>query len=228
MVLKRCSTLSKKILQLKAVNKIYPTPGEGETLALNNVSMKLNSKKFTMVVGPMGSGKSTLFRIAGLLESPSSGSVIFDQADLTNPTPHERLNIIRNEMGFVPPYPSLLPYLTLLENVMLPMRNNDKSLAQDMLKNFGLEGISYPNEISVEEQQKTSILRAIINQPQILLVDDPTSSLSATETTDLIKLLVNLKKDYAVLVFSDDMKLVKYSDMVFKLNKGVLCEDKCK
>lgn len=222
MVLRGCLTLSKEILELKAVNYSYPARDE-EILALNNISMKLNSKDLSMVAGPTGSGKSTLLRIAGLLESPSSGSVIFDNEDLTNPTPSQRRNLIRHEMGFVPPYPSLLPYLTILENVRLPMIKNNKILAVEMLKDVGVENFdSYPKQISVEEQQKASIARALINNPQLLLVDEPTSSVSTSCTNNIMEILKNLKKDHTVLMFTDDTKLLKYSNLVFKLNKGVL------
>ena len=223
MVLRKCLTLSKEILELKAVSKSYPAVKGREILVLDNISLKLNSNNLSMVVGPMGSGKSTLLRIAGLLESPSSGSVIFDNEDFTNPTPQERLNLVRHEMGFVPPYPSLLPYLTILENVMLPMIKSNKSMAVDILKEVGVESMgSYPEQISVEEQQKASIARALVNSPQLILVDDPTSSLSQSATINLMEILKNLKKDHTVLTFTDDTGLFKYSDVVYKLNKGVL------
>ncbi|EKQ55785.1 MAG: ABC-type antimicrobial peptide transport system, ATPase component [Methanobacterium sp. Maddingley MBC34] len=223
MVLRRFLTLSKEILELKAVSKSYPEVKGREILALDNISLKLNSKNLSMVIGPMGSGKSTLLRIAGLLESPSSGSVIFANEDFTNPTPQERVNLIRNEMGFVPPYPSLLPYLTILENVMLPMIKNNKSMAVEMLKNLGVESMRlYPNQISIEEEQKASIARALINNPQIILVDEPTSSLSQSSTINIMEILKNLKKEHTVLTFTDDRELFKYSDVVYKLNKGVL------
>lgn len=208
---------------MKAISYSYTEVRGGEILALDNISMKFNSKNLSMVIGPAGSGKSTLLRITGLLESPSSGSVIFANEDLTNPTQAERLNIIRHEMGFVPPYPSLLPYLTILENVMLPMIKKNKIMAIKMLKDMGLENMgSYPNQISVEDQQKASIARALINNPELILVDEPTSSLPQSGSNNIMKLLKKLKNDHTVLTFTDDMKLIKYSDAVFKLNKGVL------
>jgi putative ABC transport system ATP-binding protein len=223
MVLRRCLTLSKEILELKKVSKSYPEVKGREILALDHISLILNSKNLSMVVGPTGSGKSTLLRIAGLLESPTLGSVIFANEDFTNPTPQERLNLIRNEIGFVPPYPSLLPYLTILENVMLPMIKNDKNVAMEMLKELGVDSIgSYPKQISIEEQEKASITRALINNPQIILVDEPTSSLSQTGTKNIMEILKNLKKEHAVLTFTDNIELFKYSDVVYKLNKGVL------
>jgi putative ABC transport system ATP-binding protein len=223
MVLRRCLTLSKEILELKEVSKSYPEVKGKEILALDNISLKLNSKNLSMVVGPIGSGKSTLLRIAGLLESPSSGSVIFANEDFTNPTPTERLNLVRHEIGFVPPYPSLLPYLTVLENVMLPMIKKDKNMAVEMLKDMGVGSMGfYPNQISIEEEQKASIARALINNPQIILVDEPTSSLSPSSTINIMEILKNLQQDHAVLTFTDDIELFKYSDVVYKLNKGVL------
>lgn len=223
MVLRRCLTLSKEILELESVSKSYPDTKDRDILVLDNITMKIDFKNLSMVVGPKGSGKSTLLRIAGFLESPSSGSVTFAHENFTNSTPQERLNLIRHEMGFVPPYPSLLPYLTILENVMLPMIKNDRNMAMEMLKKLGVYSIgSYPKQISIEEQQKASIARALVNNPRLLLIDEPTSSLSQSCTTNIMKILKNLKNDHTVLMFTDDAGLFKYSDVGYKLNKGVL------
>ncbi|WJI09210.1 ATP-binding cassette domain-containing protein [Methanobacterium sp. CWC-01] len=223
MVLRGYSILSNEILELKGVSKSYPTSGDDEILVLNHISLKLNSKSLYLVLGPQGSGKSTLLRIAGLLESPSSGTVIFAHKDLTNPEPDERLNFIRREVGFVPPYPSLLPYLTILENLMLPMIQKNKIRALKILKCLGVENVgSYPNQISVEEQQRASIARAMINSPQLLLVDEPTSSLSESGAINIMELLKDLKKECTIMVFTDNKKVIKYSDTIFKLNHGVL------
>jgi putative ABC transport system ATP-binding protein len=223
MALRGCLILSKQILELKGVSKSYSASGGGEILALDNIFMEFNSNSLNVGVGPAGSGKSTFLRIAGLLESPSSGSVIFDSEDRTDPTLRERLNLIRHEIGIVPPYPGLLPYLTILENVMLPMNKKKTDTAVEMLKNLGVENMgSYPKQVSVEEQQKASIARAVINSPQLLLVDEPTSSLSESGAINIMELLKNLKNDFTILIFSDNMEISKYSDAVFRLNNGIL------
>jgi putative ABC transport system ATP-binding protein len=223
MVLRGYSILSKGILEIKGVKKSYPSSGEEEILVLNHISLKLNSKTLSLILGPQGSGKSTLLRIAGFLESPSSGSVIFNDQDWTNPTPVERSHLIRHEVGFVPPYPNLLPYLTILENVMLPMIKKNQSRALKILKDMDVKNIdSYPNQISVEEQQRASIARAMVNSPQLLLVDEPTSSLTESGSINIMELLKDLKKESTIMVFTDNIRLFKYSDTVFKLNHGVL------
>jgi len=224
MALRGCLTLSKDvILELKGVSKSYSASGGEKIVALDNVSVKFNSNRFHMVVGPAGSGKSTLLRIAGLLESSDSGSVFFDSEDYTNPTPQERLDLIRHQIGVVPPYPGLLPYLTILENLMLPMNKNKKNTAIKMLKNLGVENMgSYPNQVSVEEQQKASIARAVINGPQFLFVDEPTSSLSESGALNIMELLMNLKNEFTIITFTDNLEISKYSDEVFKLNNGIL------
>lgn len=224
MVLRGCLTLSKDIiLELEGVSKSYPTSGGAEVLALNDVSLNLTSKGLSLVGGPMGAGKSTLLRIVGFLESPSSGSVVFANEDRTNLTPEVRLKLIRNEVGVVPPYPSLLPYLTILENVMLPMAKKNKSLAVEMLNNLRVENIgSYPAEVPVDEQQKASIARALVNSPQLLLVDEPTASLSESGAIKVMKFLRKLKNEYTIITFTDDMEISKYSDEVYRLNNGIL------
>lgn len=210
-------------MALNRISKKYSAEGGGEILALDNVSIKFNSNSLNAVIGPAGSGKSTFLRISGLLESPSSGSVIFDSEDCTNTTHRERLNLIRHEIGIVPPYPGLLPYLTILENVMLPMNEKNKRVAVDMLKNLEIDNMnSYPGQILVEEQQKASIARAVINSPQLLLVDEPTSSLSESGAVNIMELLKNLKNEFTILTFTDNMIISKYSDAVFKLNNGIL------
>jgi len=142
---------------------------------------------------------------------------------LTEPESQERLNLIRNEIGFVPPYPSLLPYLTILENVMLPMVRKNKFKVLEILKSIGVENNgSYPHQISVEEQQRASIARAMVNDPHILLVDEPTSPLSETGANEIMHILRDLKKEYTIMIFTDDPLLSKYSDTVFKLHHGVL------
>jgi putative ABC transport system ATP-binding protein len=215
--------LSKEILKLIRVNKSYISFNDEEILVLNHVSLELNYKTVGMVFGPKGSGKSTLLRIAGLLESPSSGTVLFTGKELTNPKPNERLNLIRNEVGFVPPHPSLLPYLTILENLMLPMIQKNKSKALEILKSLRVENVgSYPNQISAEEQQRVSIARAIVNNPQLLLFDEPTASLSSSGADEIMCLLQDLKKEFTIMVFTDDITLSEYSDKVFKLSHGVL------
>ncbi|HNS25974.1 MAG TPA: ATP-binding cassette domain-containing protein [Methanobacteriaceae archaeon] len=223
MVLWGCSILFKEVLKLKDVNKSYPSSAHEEILVLNQISLKLSSKGIYLILGPHGSGKSTLLRISGFLESPSSGSVAFAGRDLTEPESQERLNLIRNEIGFVPPYPSLLPYLTILENVMLPMVRKNKFKVLEILKSIGVENNgSYPHQISVEEQQRASIARAMVNDPHILLVDEPTSPLSETGANEIMHILRDLKKEYTIMIFTDDPLLSKYSDTVFKLHHGVL------
>ncbi|MDI6644313.1 MAG: ATP-binding cassette domain-containing protein [Methanobacteriaceae archaeon] len=222
MVLRGFLILSKPILQLKEVNKTYIN--ENETIiALNNISIDFPSKKISMVVGPSGSGKSTLLRIAGLLEKCSSGSVIFDGKDQTNPDPQDRLYLIRNKIGFLPPYKNLFDYLTLLENVMLPMTIKDLELTMETLKKMGVKNInSYPEYVSLEDQQKAALARSIINKPQMILMDEPTSILSKSSSIKIMELIQSLKESYSIIIFTDNVQLTKYSDEVFKLNNGEL------
>jgi len=204
------------------VSKTYLNKDE-EIIALNNISIEFPVKKISMVVGPSGSGKSTLLRISGLLENCSSGTVIFDGKDRTNLKPDERLFLIRNEIGFLPPYKNHLDYLTLLENIMLPMTKKNLKGAMEILKQAGVQSVdSYPNNVSLEEQQKAAVARSIINNPKMILIDEPTFQLSRKSSIKIMELIQSLKEKYSIIIFTDDIGLSKYSDEVFKLKKGEL------
>lgn len=204
------------------MSKTYLNKDE-EIIALNNISIEFPVKKISMVVGPSGSGKSTLLRISGLLENCSSGTVIFDGKDRTNLKPDERLFLIRNEIGFLPPYKNHLDYLTLLENIMLPMTKKNLKGAMEILKQAGVQSVdSYPNNVSLEEQQKAAVARSIINNPKMILIDEPTFQLSRKSSIKIMELIQSLKEKYSIIIFTDDIGLSKYSDEVFKLKKGEL------
>ncbi|MGC9517673.1 MAG: ATP-binding cassette domain-containing protein [Methanomicrobiales archaeon] len=204
------------------MDKIY-RKGDGKIIALHKISAEFIKKELSLVVGPSGSGKSTLMRIIGLLESPSSGTLIFNGTDIKNIPEEKRLYFIRNEIGFVPPYPNLLDYLTLLENVMLPMNVKDQTLAIETLKKLGVDDIhSYPQELSTEFQLIASIARAIINKPKLILIDEPTFKLSKSSSANVMELIKSLKQKFSIITFTDDINLSKYSDTDFNLNNGIL------
>jgi len=222
-----CSGMNKEtVLELNEVSKTYLQKSNELVHVLRGISFNVVSGTLTIIVGPSGSGKSSLLRIVGMLESPSEGSVIFKSINNENMTLSKRNSILRNDIGFVAPYPNLLPYLTALENVMLPMINQNSQKAKEILKSTGVININkFPAELYLEEQQRVGIARAMINDPSLILVDEPTAELNKQATHNIMELLESLKDKFTIIVFSDDIILSKYADKVFKLKDGILSDN---
>jgi putative ABC transport system ATP-binding protein len=215
------------VLELKDVYLSYLQKSGEMVHVLQGISLQIDPDSLTLIVGPAGSGKSSLLRVTGMLENPSEGSIIFKGVNCTNMTPEERSSIVRNELGFIVPYPNLLPYLNALENVMLPMISQDTQKAKKILKNVGITNVNeFPAELYSEERQRVGIARAMINNPSLIFADEPTIELNRQATHNIMEFLENLKEKFTIVVFTDDMKLSKYADKVFKLDNGILFENK--
>ncbi|MDD1764038.1 MAG: ATP-binding cassette domain-containing protein [Methanobacteriaceae archaeon] len=191
--------------------------------ALKRISLEIRKGSLTVIVGPSGSGKSTFLKIAGLLEKPSQGSVVFKGNETKNLSPDERAHLIKENVGFILKKSNLLSYLTIMENVMLPMSNYDAQHALNILENLGLKHPDkFPSALSSLEKQKVVLARAIINQPAIIFGDEPTGSLNSTDTHEFLNLLLNFKDDYSMVIMTNDDLLASYADEVYYLRDGFL------
>jgi lipoprotein-releasing system ATP-binding protein len=223
------------IIQLKNISKYYPIPGSGtQRTILDHVSLNISKGQMVGVVGPSGSGKSTLLNIAGTLDKPGGGSVMIGGVD-TSGLGDRQLSVLRNErLGFVFQRHHLLPQLSLIENVMLPViPHHDKKLratagerARELLRLVGLQDklTQKPGQMSVGECQRAALVRALINEPDILLADEPTGSLdrkSADELGDLL-LEINSKKGVSMIVVTHAVSLAERMQSVFTLDDGKL------
>lgn len=216
------------IIELKNLTKTYKNGMEFR--ALDNANLKIKKGEFVAIVGPSGSGKSTLMHLIGLLDTPSSGTLLIDRNNVTNMSDKERSEIRNRMLGFVFQYHHLLPDFTALENVMMPLliagkkRKEAKETAEKLLKEVGLEDRMdhKPGELSGGQNQRVAIARALSCSPAIVLGDEPTGNLD-TKTGDMIyELLRQLNKEYnqtfIVVTHNDDMALK--ADRIIRLVDG--------
>jgi putative ABC transport system ATP-binding protein len=222
------------MIKINAVSKNYKSKEEAGIAALDSIDLFINKGDFVTVLGASGSGKSTLlFTIGGML-SPTAGSVLLNGEDIYALNLEERAAIRRQKIGFVFQTFNLVPYLTCLENVALPAILNGKNkaeaygLAENMLRNIGLgERLSHsPAKLSVGERQRTAILRSLINEPDILLADEPTGNLDSENALEVIKIFKDLNtKGRTIVMVTHDRSLADIGNRTIRLRKGLVEND---
>ncbi len=222
--------MSNKVIELKNVNKIYKTKAE-EIHILKNVNLSFSKGNFVSIQGKSGSGKTTLLNILGLLDVPTNGDMLIDDK-LINYKDEKIKNKIRNEkMGFVFQFHYLLNEFTALENVMMPALINKKfnkkevrEKAMELLELVGLsERVKHkPLELSGGEKQRVAIARSMINDPEIILADEPTGNLD-TETSLVINNLfkkINEDKKQSIIIVTHSLELANLAEYKYKIEKG--------
>jgi len=216
------------VIELKDLTKVYQNGVEFR--ALDNANLRIEKGEFVAIVGPSGSGKSTLMHLIGLLDTPSSGTLLIDGKDVTKMSDKERSGMRNRILGFVFQYHHLLPDFTALENVMMPLlisgknRKEATEIAEELLKKVGLEERMdhRPGELSGGQNQRVAIARALSCSPAIVLGDEPTGNLD-TKTGDMIyELLRQLNREYnqtfIVVTHNDD--LASKADKIIRLVDG--------
>jgi lipoprotein-releasing system ATP-binding protein len=224
------------LLQLKDVTKRYATAASADgLLVLAGVSLEVARGESLAIVGPSGSGKSTLLQIIGTLDKPTSGAVRLDGKDLAALDDDQVAEVRNRQIGFVFQSHYLLPQCTVIENVLVPTlaesgRARHSARAERLLKRVGLgERLHHrPGQLSGGERQRVAVVRALINQPQLLLADEPTGALDHASATALGQLLVELNQEEGVtlIVVTHALELAKRMARVMKLADGTLREDK--
>ena len=222
--------MNNKVIELKNVNKIYKTKAE-EIHILKNVNLSFSKGNFVSIQGKSGSGKTTLLNILGLLDVPTNGDMLIDDK-LINYKDEKIKNKIRNEkMGFVFQFHYLLNEFTALENVMMPALINKKfnkkevrEKAMELLELVGLsERVKHkPLELSGGEKQRVAIARSMINDPEIILADEPTGNLD-TETSLVINNLfkkINEEKKQSIIIVTHSLELANMAEYKYKIEKG--------
>ena len=222
--------MNNKVIELKNVNKIYKTKAE-EIHILKNVNLSFSKGNFVSIQGKSGSGKTTLLNILGLLDVPTNGDMLIDNK-IINYKDEKIKNKIRNEkMGFVFQFHYLLNEFTALENVMMPAlinkKFNKKEVREKAMELLELVGLSKrvkhkPLELSGGEKQRVAIARSMINDPEIILADEPTGNLD-TETSLVINNLfkkINEEKKQSIIIVTHSLELANLAEYKYKIEKG--------
>ncbi|MGL4484580.1 MAG: ABC transporter ATP-binding protein [Anaerovoracaceae bacterium] len=223
-----------KILEIKNVNKIYGTTVKSQVLT--DINLDFEEGSFSSIIGQSGSGKSTLLNIIGTLDRPSSGDVIIDGVN-TEKMSKNKLAELRNKyIGFIFQFHYLLPEFTALENVLLPYRIGGGKVSKDILEKaketmslVGLEKVMDNNatKMSGGQQQRTAIARALINEPKIILADEPTGNLDSASTETVYNLLreINEKYDTTFLIITHDRHIAEKADRIIEIADGKINMD---
>ena len=219
-----------KRIEAQQIAKQYGK-GDGAITALKGVSFKIDAGEFVAVMGESGSGKSTLLSIVGTLNSPTAGRLMVDDVDVYALTQDKRADFRRESIGFVFQNFDLIPYLTLVENVMLPLatirekREKKRSMAHAALERVGLSQKidRLPSQISGSEQERVSLARAIAGRPPIILADEPTGNLDAKTGHEIMGVIDTLNSEgMTIMMVTHNSDYAAYADRVLRVADGQL------
>ncbi len=221
-----------EILKVENLSKTYGK-GTTEVKALDNVSFKVEKGEFVAIVGASGSGKSTLLHLIGGVDRPTSGKVIIEGKDIYKYNNDELAIFRRRQVGLIYQFYNLIPILNVEENITLPLdldnRKIDNSKLNELLKTLGLETRRkhLPNELSGGQQQRTSIGRAMITSPAIILADEPTGNLDSKASDEIVSLLKKSNKDYkqTIVMITHNLEIAKMADRVITLEDGKIVKE---
>lgn len=223
------------ILEVKNLSKIY---GKDETkvVALDNVSFSVKQGEFVAIIGPSGSGKSTLLHILGGVDVPTKGSVIINGTDISTLDETNLAIFRRRQIGLIYQFYNLIPILTVEENLTLPLlldgRKPNQRIIDSLVKTLGLENRlkHLPSQLSGGQQQRVSIGRALMNNPALMLADEPTGNLDSENTKEIISLLKKFNKEnnQTLIVITHDERIALAADRVIAIEDGRITRDEVK
>lgn len=216
------------VIQFEDVMKIYPLKS-GDVTALNHISFSVERGEFISIMGPSGSGKSTLLTLMGCLDVPTSGCISMNGIPIQDMTDTELTNIRRDRIGFIFQYFNLFPLLNIIENVGFPQmlksgKGVNEEQAREVLQAVQLDEHLYthtPFELSGGQQQRVAIARALINNPDILLCDEPTGNLDSKTGASIMELMASLnRKGSTIIVVTHDPNIANYTDRTMRIVDG--------
>ena len=221
-----------EILRIENLSKTYGK-NEAKVDALKNINLSINKGEFVAIVGPSGSGKSTLLHLIGGVDKPSEGRVYINDVDIYNLKEKDLSIFRRRNVGLIYQFYNLIPVLSVKENILLPAeldnRKIDKEYLDDLLKTLGLKEREnhLPNELSGGQQQRTSIGRALVNRPAIVLADEPTGNLDSKNSKEVIELLKLSVKKYkqTLVMITHDPNIALQADRVITIEDGIIKSD---
>ena len=217
------------IIRFREVTKVYPLPG-GDVVALNGVSLDIGKGEFIAIMGPSGSGKSTLLNLMGSLDTPTAGTLCIKGRSISGMSDEELTILRRDSLGFIFQQFNLLPLLTALENVQYPLilktgSRECQEQCREVLKAMDLDESLYshkPSELSGGQQQRVAIARALVNDPEILLADEPTGNLDSKTGAAIMHLLddLNRNRGKTIIMVTHDPTIAKYAHRVIRIEDG--------
>lgn len=220
------------MIQVEHLSKVYGK-GENEVVALNDVSFSVKKGEFVAIIGPSGSGKSSLLHILGGVDRPTKGKVYFDGVDVYQQKEDQLAIFRRRQVGLIYQFYNLIPILNVVENMTLPVLMDGREVNQEFLTELvatlGLEGKEkkLPNELSGGQQQRTSIGRALMTSPLVVLADEPTGNLDSKNSQEIIQLLKASNKKYnqTLIVITHDENIALQADRIIAIEDGGITRD---
>jgi putative ABC transport system ATP-binding protein len=221
------------LIELQDVSKLYGF-GDATTLALDEVNLTIEKGEFVAVMGPSGCGKSTLMNVIGLLDRPSHGSYKIDGRNVSRLSPNQSAKIRRDTIGFVFQNFNLLPKMTVLENVALPLTYKGHThtkrlkMASNMLERVGMQSREYflPGQLSGGQIQCAAIARALVNNPKLLIADEPTGNLDSAGSRLIMELMTEIHKMGNTIIFvTHNPELTRYATRVVYMRDGTIVQD---
>lgn len=220
------------MIQVEHLSKVYGK-GENEVIALKDISFSVKKGEFVAIIGPSGSGKSTLLHILGGVDRPTSGKIYFDGVDVYQQKEDQLAIFRRRQVGLIYQFYNLIPILNVVENMTLPVLMDGREVNQEFLTELvttlGLEGKGkkLPNELSGGQQQRTSIGRALMTSPLVVLADEPTGNLDSQNSQEIIQLLKTSNKKYnqTLIVITHDENIALQADRIIAIEDGEITRD---
>lgn len=216
-----------EILRVENLTKVYGS-GNNKVVALDNVSFSVEKGEFVSIVGASGSGKSTLLHLLGGVDRPTSGKVLINDTDIFKMNDDELAIFRRRQVGLIYQFYNLIPILNVRENITLPLELDNKRVndeeVDNLIKMLGLDKRSkhLPNELSGGEQQRTSIGRALISRPAIVLADEPTGNSDTKASEEIVSLLKKSNKEMkqTIIMITHNLELAKVADKIIEIADG--------
>lgn len=217
------------MIRTTGLTRIYGK-GENAVAAINNLDIRIDDGELVAITGKSGSGKTTLLNVLGGLDKATDGSVFYDDTDITKLADTALADFRLNKIGFVFQFYDLIPELTAKENILLPSKlaKKGKTDISDTVKKLGVENLlgRYPSELSGGQQQRVAIARALVNNPSVLLCDEPTGNLDVATGNDVLSLLIALNRNdnRTIIIVTHDNQLAEKCDRIIRISDGKITD----